>query len=128
MTETTIQDKPTVVIDLTELPQGQSYEDRYQGYLKVFERIASIPPDQNVVVKSPPYSWAPLLYHLNCTMFSPRVVFEHCQVVEGAMFYNKYEPDRTAVEVLCGVSSRDVRRIVEDRRWAIFNAACPKIS
>lgn len=99
MTTATIQDKP-VTINLFDMPQGQSYEDRYQGYLKIFERIAAVPKGQEVVVLGAPWSWVPLLWHLNCGTRQSRVVFEHCRYVDGAL-YNTFI-DRTSVEVLCG--------------------------
>lgn len=99
-------------VNLTELPSGRSYEDCYQGYMRVFQRIA-LSKEERVVVIAPPWSWVPLLLHLWCTVVSPRHVFQHCPVVAGALANSLegfdggvIEPnavknfDRTLVEVL----------------------------
>lgn len=43
-------------LDLAQLPQGQRYEDRYQGYLDVFKQIAILPGDMEVTVINAPWS------------------------------------------------------------------------
>jgi hypothetical protein len=93
--------KPDRVINLATLPQGQTYEDRYQGYLKVFHDIATTPGNVHIHVESPPWSWVPLLRHLRCSNDVPVNRFEHCPMVAGAMLNNKMRQDRTALEVLC---------------------------
>lgn len=101
-------------LDLAQLPQGQTYEDRYQGYLKVFEAIAKVSQHEEVRVYNYPWCWFPLLYHLNCKLDgapwfgTPHIVFEHCNLVQGVVkaaivphTYDSYKLDRTAIEVLC---------------------------
>lgn len=96
-----------MLVDLTAMPIGQTYEDRYQGYLDVFKRIATAPGHVSVLVKRPPYSWVPLLVYLNCSIEDPQMYFAHCSMVRGALtpvtsrgeFVGHYL-DRTAVEVL----------------------------
>jgi hypothetical protein len=93
------------VFDFQSLPQGGSYEDRYQQYLKLFEQIAAVPQEHRVIVDGAPWSWVPLLEHLRCDFrITPRVVFDHCGWVRNAWqgdVYNPINVDRTAVEVLC---------------------------
>lgn len=91
----------TCTLDLASLPEGQRYEDRYQGYLEIFKRIAIMPADVDVTVINAPWSWAPLLVFLNCTVRDSRHVFDHCHVVER-IYKGMIRTDRTMVEVLCG--------------------------
>lgn len=113
MTMATKDSKPFYV-DLRILPEGACYEDRYQGYLKVFERIASVPKQEQVLVDAPPYSWVPLLRHLNCNISQPRIVFDHCKFIPPVLEHSTADIDRTAVEVLCGF-----RPETSDALWKI---------
>jgi predicted RNA-binding protein len=87
-------------IDLRELPSGQTYEDRYQGYMSIFKQIALTFPEEQINVFEPPYSWVPLLNHMACNVHGARVYFEHCHIVKAACQSGGI--DRTALEVLCG--------------------------
>jgi hypothetical protein len=88
-----------VTIDLEQLPQGQWYEDRYRGYLDIFQRIAQLPGVVEVRVLNAPWSWLPILHHLRCEIDSCRTVFEHCDMVRAA--WTSHAPvNRTAIEVL----------------------------
>jgi len=87
-------------IDLTEMPSGQRYEDRYRGYIEIFERIATTPRGESITINGAPWSWYPLLYHLNCEITESRLVFQHCPIVRDAVTLVNHL-DRTAVEVLC---------------------------
>jgi len=91
-------------VDLTSLPPGQTYEDRYGGYIAFFKRIAETPRWQRIVVNNAPWSWVPLLRWLRCDIETPRAVFEHCDYVKGAMSEASanHAADRTLIEVLCG--------------------------
>ena len=86
-------------VDLAVLPQGHTYEDQYRGFLRVFEQIASVPGGVQIVARNAPWSWVPLLEHLNCIIAEPRVVFEHCLYVKGALL-TPLDRDRTFVEVM----------------------------
>jgi predicted RNA-binding protein len=86
-------------LNLGTLPSGDSYEDQYQGYMRVFYDIAHC-TDDFVQVVHPPWSWVPLLHRLRCHWIEPHVTFAHCELVRRAMAAGN--PDRTAVEVLCG--------------------------
>lgn len=86
-------------IDLTELPSGERYEDRYGSYIEIFKQIAHLDKKERVVVLSPPWSWVPLLRHLMCEIVQPVCVFDHCPVVAQALVGK--DLDRTMVEVLC---------------------------
>lgn len=88
-------------VDLTEMPMGQTYEDRYQGYMDIFKRIAMTPAQERVHVIAPPWSWVPLLRHLHCDLTLPQFFFDHCRVVKGALLGDPGCFDRTLVEVLC---------------------------
>lgn len=104
-------------VDLTNLPDGKTYEDRYGGYLGIFGEIAALPSNIEVLVKNPPWSWVPLLQYLNCGIVNPREVFTHCGMVRAAI-----EPDhpcdRTAIEVLCGFRPETVDALYKvDREW-----------
>lgn len=95
-----MSNKITHEVDLSKLPDGVTYEDKYGGYLKVFEEIANIDVDINVTVNNPPWSWVPLLTYLNCNVISPRLKFKHCSFVRSIFRENNI--DRTSLEVLCG--------------------------
>lgn len=86
-------------VDLKVMPKGQTYEDRYQGYLEIFKRIAATPGRERVRVTYPPWSWVPLLAHLQCDITTPTLVFDHCGAVAAA--YKARGMDRTMLEVLC---------------------------
>lgn len=90
-----------IEIDLAVLPGGERYEDRYGGYMKVFEDIAKTPPDEMVRVSNPPWCWVPLLDHLSCLVRNPRVHWPHCRIVGDGTVANKSIVDRTALEILC---------------------------
>lgn len=90
-----------VDVDLTDLPTALWYEDRYRGYLDVFERIAALSAMTTVVVHNAPWSWVPLLQHLRAEVQSSRVAFKHCDMVRAAILNSSVGLDRTALEVLC---------------------------
>jgi len=107
-------------VDLAQLPQGQTYEDRYRGYLRVFERIASQPGFVRVIVHNAPWSWVPLLNHLMCDVRSATTVFEHCAIVRDACLsaLGPFDYDRTMIEVLCGFRPETVDALWKcDRQW-----------
>lgn len=108
-------------IDLDPLPQGQRYEDRYQGFMEVFKQIAHTPIDTLIEVHSPPWSWVPLLHHLNCIVFHPRDAFDHCALVHGAWLWLVVGAcDRTAIEVLCCFRPETVDALWKcDVQWEI---------
>jgi len=91
------------VIDLEQLPTGHWYEDRYRGYIQIFDEIAHLPASERVTVRNAPWSWVPLLMHLNCDISSARNHFEHCPIVAGALqpIMNAHALlDRTMVDCL----------------------------
>lgn len=88
-------------IDLTHLPPGATYEDRYGGYLELFKLIAHTPAEQRVEVVNPPASWIPLLWHLSAKTTRFQLHFEHCAQVRALLRATK-EMDRTLLEVVCG--------------------------
>ncbi len=87
------------VVDLTHLPEGATYEDRYGGYMKVFYNVAYNNADP-LIVKSAPVSWVPLLTYLRCKVVSPQSYFEHDDMIKWLLPRRDF--DRTSVEVLCG--------------------------
>jgi hypothetical protein len=118
-----------VTIDLTILgnDSGSRYEDRYGAYIKIFERIATAPANFKVTVINAPYSWVPLLYHLNCHIASYQVLFEYDARVKGALAGGSdwSEPvvlDRSEVEILCSF-----RPETADALWKIdMQWSCPR--
>src|SRR4051812_24312817 len=96
-------DEHELVIDLTVMPSGVRYEDRYGKYLEIFQNIALQPVTQNVVVYDPPYSWIPLLEYLHCRVVGGQEYFEHDALIKALDQQYRTEFDRTAVEVLCGL-------------------------
>lgn len=118
-----------VVLDLEKLGEGDglTYEDRYGGYIKIFERIALAPANVVITVYNAPYSWVPLLYHLNCNVKSYRVFFEYDTRVKGALAGGSdwSEPvvlDRSEVEILCSF-----RPETADALWKIdMQWSCPR--
>jgi hypothetical protein len=104
-------------INLKELPRGQTYEDRYQGYMRVFHEIAHVPKQEPVTVYHPPYSWVPLLFHLSCEVVEPVQQFKHCSLIAKLCHQ---EMDRTAVEVLCGFRPECVDALWKvDVQWTV---------
>lgn len=112
---------PRMQLDLTSMPQGKTYEDRYQGYLAIFKQIAETPPQVTVEVFNPPWSWFPLLKHLNCIVDTPRKFFDHCDLVRGAMAaMGPSLFDRTTVEVLAGFRPECADALWKiDMQWAV---------
>lgn len=110
-----------MIIDLTHMPSGGRYEDRYGEYLKVFHQIAMAPIDEKVLVKSPPYSWVPLLWHLGCTFSAPQKYFQHCDLIKTIIEGDTHPIgffDRTSVEVLCGFRPETVDALWKcDWQW-----------
>lgn len=87
-------------IDCTEwLNKGTRYEDRYGGYLAFFQMIAE-QISGPITVHYAPWSWYPLLWHLNCNFGKMKLHFDHDVRVAYAIGAN-LELDRTEVEVLC---------------------------
>jgi hypothetical protein len=108
-------------IDLTVMPSGTRYEDRYGQYLEIFHRIATTPANIKVVVVSPPASWWPLFMYLQCWIRgkAPQIYFEHCKLVKDAT-YTVGKLDRTAVEVLCGFRPECVDALWKiDMQWEV---------
>lgn len=110
-----------VELDLASLPQGQTYEDRYQGYLDVFARIARLPGNVECVVKHAPWSWVPLLYHLNCRCTTPVRHFDTCRPVEGAwQAMAAAQIDRSLIECLTVFRPETVDALWKcDMQWKI---------
>jgi len=110
-----------MIINLSELPNDHTYEDRYQNYMKIFKRIAH--HDGAVVAANPPACWLPLLWHLNAAFYSPRVVFDHCPIVLRAWDGNDHPQDRTSVEVLCGFRPETTDALYKcDMEWKLPDA------
>jgi hypothetical protein len=115
-------------IDLTELPSGDTYEDRYGGYLHVFEQVATTPPDVPVLVVNAPSSWIPLLCYLGAECHGSQNFFEHDVYVHRVLACSsngivgnaqRFRQDRTLVEVLCGFRPECVDALWKvDREWA----------
>lgn len=112
-------------IDLSVLPIGLTYEDRYGGYLKVFKDIAENDADE-LIVTNAPASWVPLLNYLNCDVYDPRVLFDHDLLVlrmiryGGSCHISTGKLDRTAVEVLCGFRPETTDALWKvDMQWTL---------
>lgn len=87
--------------DLSVLPQGERYEDRYGAYLTLFKDIAQTGSSIPIKVKNAPPVWVPLLAYLDCNVqvcLNDR--FEHDALVRP-MLKSGPKLDRTALEVLC---------------------------
>lgn len=116
-------DEPnTKYLDFSTLPQGRTYEDQYQGYLRLFEDIARTPPDIAIQVKGPPWSWVPLLHYLRCLPIAPRTFFRHDEAARGAVVVARAASpncmDRTFVEVMCGFRPECVDALWKcDMQW-----------
>lgn len=87
-------------IDLSTLPEGERYEDRYGAWIRIFEQVAHQPPHVSVRIIGAPWSWVPLLDALGAGIVGARDHFEHCASVRAA--WSNGPTDRTALEVLCG--------------------------
>lgn len=104
-------------INLERLPSGQTYEDRYQGYMKIFHDIAHTPRQEAITVYHPPYCWVPLLFHLNCEVVEPVENFKHCRLIAKLCHQMM---DRTAIEVLCGFRPECVDALWKvDMQWEV---------
>lgn len=104
-------------IDLRTLPAASRYEDRYQQYMDLFNRVAHTPGEVPITVNEPPWSWVPLLEHLRCVCVEPRVAFEHCAIVANA---HNTPSDRTYVEVMCGFRPETVDALWKcDMQWDV---------
>ena len=111
-----------IIIDLTILPEGARYEDRYGKYLEIFKRIAETPRETKVLVISPPWSWVPLLWHLECDWMYAVNEFNHCSMVK-AVLQTIVAFDRTSIEVLCGFRPETVDALWKiDCQWSTARA------
>lgn len=70
-------------LDLTSMPSGARYEDRYGEYLDIFHQIGMF--NGSVAVVNPPASWVPLLLYLNVDVYGYQCYFEHDHVVARAL-------------------------------------------
>lgn len=122
--------RPRAEVDLISMPDGATYEDRYNGYLAVFMQVARAPAEIEIVVKNPPWSWVPLLHYLGATLETPRLHFKHCDRVKGAFCAVVNEGrgsvpsiralDRTDVEVLCSYRPECADALFKvDMQWKI---------
>ena len=93
-------------IDLTTMPSGKTYEDRYGKYLDVFKQVYE---GSGVVVISPPACWVPLIWWLGGRIEGDtQRIFEQDDIYEtllvtGAINRNRILYDRTLLETLTGV-------------------------
>lgn len=65
-------------INLTEIPAGETYEDRYSGYIDVFRRVAELDEEISVTAIGAPFTWVPLLSYLGAYCVQSREVFPSC--------------------------------------------------
>jgi len=71
-----------LLIDLSNLPSGSTYEDRYGGYMSIFRSVfESVVRGQDVVVVNPPFCWIPLIWWLGGETEGGQIFFEHDFVV-----------------------------------------------
>jgi hypothetical protein len=87
------------VINLTSLPSGKTYEDRYGAWLDLFHSIALTPPEDTIEVLNPPASWVALLLYMNCTVTFPLNHFAEDQI-----------PLSAVQELICLADSGSLRR------------------
>lgn len=106
-------------IDLTAMPEGKRYEDRYGAYMAIFKKIAEAPWDKKIVVVNAPWSWWPLLEYLNCRLAGGQIYFEHDHLVKKVILGGRWF-DRTALEVLCGFRPECVDALWKiDMQWLV---------
>ncbi|QJT70917.1 hypothetical protein GR7B_00119 [Vibrio phage vB_VcorM_GR7B] len=103
----TVIDKEDRHIDLSQMPSGGRYEDRYGSYLDIFKVVAE--SSEPWTVTRPPASWVPLLNYLGADCSTPQVHFEHDEQVSRLLNVDKSTQfcrypflDRTSIEVVCG--------------------------
>jgi hypothetical protein len=91
-------------IDLTVMPSGERYEDRYGRYmgilLEVFRKMS--------VVVNPPYSWIPLIWWMGGMVERGQVYFKHDLVLSslidtGLLTRQMVRSDRTLLEMFCTI-------------------------
>lgn len=118
MTNTGIENACSVTFDFSNgLPKGETYEDQYGRWLKIFEEIAQIPRTTKVVIVRPPWCWVPLLLYLGCYVKDPLPVWDNCNFV---MRCADLTMTRTALEVLCAFRPETVDALYKvDMEWKV---------
>ncbi len=92
-----------MLVDLSRMPSGERYEDRYGKFLDVFHQIAEAPKLEHVEVLRPPVSWHPLLTYLDCQRINEQLYFPQDSLLRNAYQALEWNNlDRTGFEVLCG--------------------------
>ena len=103
-------------IDLTKMPEGGRYEDRYGHYLSIFQRVAE--SSVELVVKNAPFSWIPLLTYLGAKCNGGQSYFKHCGLVSRIMF----PCDRLALEATTVYRPECVDALWKaDMQWDVRN-------
>jgi hypothetical protein len=106
-------------IDLSVLPSGKRYEDRYGAYMAIFQQVAEC-NDPVVTVTNPPASWIPLLRYLNVEVIGFSIPFQHDGLARDAIRSREKFLDRTAVEVLCGFRPETTDALWKvDMQWTV---------
>lgn len=99
-----------------DLKGGERYEDRYGGWIKFFEQIATTSKYELVVCDDVPASWLPLLWYLHVDAFKPIRHFECDRFFDGVVPWEDYDEQlsRHELEVLCSF-----RPEVVDALWKV---------
>jgi hypothetical protein len=77
-------------LDLTHLPNGETYEDRYGNWLKLFKQIAETDQEEMITVSHPPLSWVPLLKYLQCEYDTPLFHFKEDLMLGSSIRYSAF--------------------------------------
>jgi len=109
-----------VLLDLSSLPSGERYEDRYGRWLDVFRDIAHTPESEQIVVMGAPWSWVPLLNALGAHTFQSSYHFpaaDHLAAPVVLGHGGRYM-DRSTLEVLCAARPETVDALWKcDWQW-----------
>ncbi len=89
-----------MIVDLSIMPSGKTYEDRYGGYMDVFKKAS----ENKLKVINPPHCWKPLLWWLGVDVEGGQCFFEHDYIFES-LSLNRVQilKDRTLLEMFCTI-------------------------
>lgn len=105
-------------LNLSVLPEGRRYEDRYGKYIDIFKQVLDkIEAGEHVTVYDAPASWVPLLRYIGAWVDSWRIHFDADELVTQ-LLSQSVGFTRTEVEVLCGFRPECVDALWKvDAQW-----------